>query len=430
MTQKFKFQFVNGVFRDTTRSRELDMQTSSPKKFMFVFEALGSLACGYYGNYIFFLLRDQYGFGNLGNLWVAALQGLVFAMAAWQGGRFAQRCGCFFVIRLGLIGMTGFLLLGSLTEVLTIQLIVLVGWTASMCLVWPALEASVSNGKSQLKLAQQLGIYNVIWAACSASSYFVGGAIFEHLGSQSIYFLPAGLYLLMLGILWRFTKGRGLLTSVLLDSTSPTLVKLTDREKRRAVHGRTFLYIAWLANPLACIAISTVLAMTPGLAKEFHLTTTFAGLFCSIWFFGRLASFILLWHWAAWHYRVQGLMAAFFGLIAGLLMLLTAHQLWILVLSQVIFGLSIGLIYYSSLFYSMDVGHTKASHGGVHEAAMGSGNCIGPATGAAGLLVAPNIENASAYAVGGLLVLGFAGLICLWFRGTRQRIPPVHSNQT
>jgi hypothetical protein len=29
------------------------------KVLLFVFEALGSLACGFYGNYIFFLFRDR-----------------------------------------------------------------------------------------------------------------------------------------------------------------------------------------------------------------------------------------------------------------------------------------------------------------------------------------------------------------------------------
>jgi hypothetical protein len=54
-----------------------------PSKFpLFVFEALGSLACGFYGNYVFFLFRDRHGFGNLGNLGVAALMGLVIALAS------------------------------------------------------------------------------------------------------------------------------------------------------------------------------------------------------------------------------------------------------------------------------------------------------------------------------------------------------------
>src|SRR5262249_59664230 len=56
-----------------------------------------------------------------------------------------------------------------------------------------------------------------------------------------------------------------------------------------------------------------------------------------------------------------------------------------LLLAQIVFGCAIGLIYYSSLFYSMDLSDTKGEHGGIHEAAIGVGNCAGPAVGAASL---------------------------------------------
>jgi len=84
-----------------------------PEHFYYVFEALGSLACGLYGNYLFFLLRDRYGFGNVGNLGISALQGLVWALASWQGGRFAQRFGYAAAIRVGLGGMSAALLAGA-----------------------------------------------------------------------------------------------------------------------------------------------------------------------------------------------------------------------------------------------------------------------------------------------------------------------------
>ena len=78
------------------------------------------------------------------------------------------------------------------------------------------------------------------------------------------------------------------------------------------------------------------------------------------------------------------------------------------------FGVAIGLIYYSSLFYSMDASDTKSEHGGIHEAAIGAGNCLGPALGAVALQFAAQSANAGAWAVTGLLLAGFGGL--LWLR--------------
>lgn len=174
--------------------------------------------------------------------------------------------------------------------------------------------------------------------------------------------------------------------------------------------------MAWLANPFACIGINTVLALIPGLARELHLSTTEAGLFCSLWFFARLAAFIALWQWQGWHYRFRWLLGAFLGLLGGFATLLIAREFWALALAQVVFGLSVGLIYYSSLYYSMNAGAAQGEHGGLHEAAMGAGNCVGPAVGAAALWLAPGIAHAGTYAVSGLLVVGLAGLLGLQSR--------------
>ena len=83
-------------------------------------------------------------------------------------------------------------------------------------------------------------------------------------------------------------------------------------------------------------------------------------------------------------------------------------------MAQIFFGLATGLIYYSSLFYAMDVGEASSEHGGLHEAFIGTGIFLGPATGAAALTLAPQSANAGVFAVCGLLVLGLGGL--LWLR--------------
>jgi len=81
------------------------------------------------------------------------------------------------------------------------------------------------------------------------------------------------------------------------------------------------------------------------------------------------------------------------------------------------FGSFAGLIYYSSLFYSMDLGDTKGEHGGIHEAAIGLGNFAGPAVGAASLYLLPQYHHSAAIAVSGLLLAGLGGLLAIWHRG-------------
>jgi hypothetical protein len=150
--------------------------------------------------------------------------------------------------------------------------------------------------------------------------------------------------------------------------------------------------------------------------KTLGLSTAQAGLFCSIWMFVRLGTFVALWQWTGWHYRFRWLVGAFIELTAAFSLLLLSHNLGLLVFAQVVFGVSVGLIYYSSLFYSMDVGETKGEHGGVHEAMIGGGMCLGPAVGALSLCLAPGSPNAGVYTITALLACGLAGLIRLRMR--------------
>jgi MFS family permease len=172
--------------------------------------------------------------------------------------------------------------------------------------------------------------------------------------------------------------------------------------------------MAWLANPFAYIAINTFIPMLPTLAAHFQLTPMFAGFACSLWCFVRLGTFVVLWFWTDWHYRFRWLVAAFALLIVSFAAILIVPNLYAMLAAQIIFGIAIGLIYYSSLFYSMDASEAKGEHGGIHEAVIGIGNCIGPAVGAASLQWVPQYANSGAIAVSVLLLLGLGGLVTIW----------------
>jgi predicted MFS family arabinose efflux permease len=175
--------------------------------------------------------------------------------------------------------------------------------------------------------------------------------------------------------------------------------------------------MAWLANPFAYIAINTLVATMPGIARRLEFSTTLAGFWGSLWCFARLGTFIGLWLWPGWHYRFRWLLAAYLALICSFSTILLAPNLPLLVAAQMVFGGAIGLIYYSSLFYSMDSSEAKGEHGGIHEAAIGLGNCAGPAAGAAALQFLPQYNHSGALAVTLLLLCGLCGLAAIWWSG-------------
>jgi hypothetical protein len=172
--------------------------------------------------------------------------------------------------------------------------------------------------------------------------------------------------------------------------------------------------MAWLANPFAYIAINTLVAAMPAVARGLGLSTTLAGFCCSVWCFARMGAFVGLWRWDGWHYRFRWLLVAYMGLAGSFACILLVHSLAVVVVAQMVFGCSVGLVYYSSLFYSMDRSETKGEHGGIHESVIGLGNCAGPAVGALALQLSPNVANSGALAVTGLLLLGLGALAAIW----------------
>ena len=391
------------------------------KTVYFALEGINAFATAYYFYYLFFFLRDQFGFGNAQNLGVCALSGFVYMFAAWFGGRFSQRAGYFASLQLGFSLMGASLLWATFMPSLVGQMVLLVTWTFGMSFTWPALEALASEREAPARLQRMIGIYNVVWAGSSALAYFVGGALMEILPARSLFWFPALLHGVQLIIVFAVKQSVGKTSerAVEAEPGAATIAAQDMPPPDLKLPTKAFLRMAWLANPFAYVAINAAVPVIPALARELHLTTMQAGFFCSVWFFARLFTFALLWRWTGWHYRFRWLVTAFGLMIGCFAIMLLVRQMVVIVLAQIGFGFGIGLIYYSSLFYSMDVGDTKGEHGGIHEAAIGSGIFGGAALGAAGNY-ALGAQAGGTWLVSAVLLAGLLGLLLIRWRGTRQ----------
>ncbi|MGH7968264.1 MAG: MFS transporter, partial [Limisphaerales bacterium] len=307
-----------------------------------------------------------------------------------------------------------------------------------MSFTWPTLEALVSEEEPAGGLQHMVGIYNAVWAATAAVANFFGGAMLDKFGLRSLFFVAAAIQLVQLGLTCWLESQAKPVSGREKAAAKPALV---TRETARTEHppsaldlpaaavqsGRpaaaTFLRMAWVANPFAYIAINTLIAVVPGVAARLQLSTTLAGFCCSVWCFSRFGAFLLLWQWAGWHYRFRWLLVAYIALVATFASVVLAPNLAVLVAGQLVFGVAVGLLYYSSLFYSMDLGDSKGEHGGIHEAVIGLGNCAGPAVGAGALYFLPQYSSSGTFAVTLLLLSGLGGLLAIWNAG-RQRIAP------
>ena len=390
------------------------MHTRKPA--IFLLEGLNALAITWYFYYIYFFMQERFGFDKLQNLLLAAALGFIYTFAAIYGGRFAQQHGYFRALKIGFFVLAAALGAGTQLETLAAHLAVVFIATIGMCFTWPTLEALVCEGEPPPRLQKMVGIYNLVWSLAGAFAYFTGGAMLEAWGLKAMFIVPAAIHLVQLALTF-WLEQRAKLSPVISPAMSQEIsAPLHPEERRRSpVSPKAFLKMAWLANPFAYLAVNTVVAVIPSLAKQLELTPRLAGYFCSVWLFVRAGAFLFLWLWPGWHYRFRWLVSAYVAMIASFAVVLLVPNLAVLLAAQIVFGLAIGLIYYSSLFYSMDVGDTKGEHGGLHEAAIGAGSCVGPAIGAAALYYFPGMPGCSVWAVSGMLVCGLVGLV--WLRG-------------
>jgi MFS family permease len=310
---------------------------------------------------------------------------------------------------LGCIIMAACLAASAFSSTVFMLMTLMVIWTFGMCFTWPNLEALCADHLPSEHLPRTIGVYNVVWATGSAVAYFSGGALAQWLGWQSIFWAPVLLHLAQIVIVlvvsphWRA-----------LASTPAALGHGPLHESHP--DGPLFLKLAWIANPFAYIAINAVIPLIPDLAARLNFSPAAAGVFCSIWFFARMFTFVILALWENWHYRLGWLLSSYLGMMLCFAGILLFDSMWLIVAVQIGFGWCVGVIYYSSLYYSMHVGDTKAEHGGFHEAAIGAGIFGGPAIGAASLLLAPGARQSSVLGVAIVLAAGFS-----WLLGVRRQ---------
>jgi predicted MFS family arabinose efflux permease len=382
------------------------------KAWYYALTALNTLATQYYFNYLFFFLRDRFGFGNRENLEVAALHGSLYIVSAWNGGRFAEKHGYATSLLIGFGGLAVVIALGGVAPSASAELLVLAAYTGVLLFTWPALEALAVQHEPRGRVPRMIGIYNCTWSAAAAVAYFTGGALYDALGTGLVFWIPVTLCLGQLAVTaWLARQEPDLRLAQPAARPDPI-----EHRPALRVPPETFRTLAWMANPFSYVAVYTLLAVMPGLGARFGLSPAGVGLFCSVWFFGRLAAFAILWHWTGWHYRFGWLVAGYLLLAACFVSILTAPALWLVVAAEVGFGAAAGLLYYSSIFYALDLGEAKAEHGGLHEAAIGAGIFAGPAVGALSLSWFPGAPHASAVAVGALLLAGLVALMGIWTR--------------
>ena len=86
------------------------------------------------------------------------------------------------------------MLVASVAPWVWLHLLVVAGYTVSVCFIWPAVEALITHDEPASRVPHTVGVYNCTWSIASASAYFTGGAIYDWLGARALFLLPGAVF--------------------------------------------------------------------------------------------------------------------------------------------------------------------------------------------------------------------------------------------
>ncbi len=146
-----------------------------------------------------------------------------------------------------------------------------------------------------------------------------------------------------------------------------------------ASRARVFVYLAWLSNIAGAFCFSLLVHLFPYLAHESGISPPVHGLMLALNRLGVIGTYVLMYRFAFWRYRLWTAVASQLLAMAGLSLLGFAGSAPVLTLGLVLTALMLGYNYFASIYYSTMAFGTerKGAASGMHEATLAMGSGLG-----------------------------------------------------
>ncbi len=269
---------------------------------------------------------------------------------------------------------------------------------AAAAFFWPMLEAALVHGAQGEAKNKRIGVFNISWSLADALGTAIAGGLYllwPRLPFLLLILFLSAVFILSL-LAGRLAKReQGEYETAEEEKSGPADVAPEIRQG--------FANAAWTGNFVAH-GITGILrsVFTAPAVDVFKMSPLGIGLAIGTFNAVRTLTFIFLRQRNDWAYNKKVFSAAHLVLAAGMLLILLAA--WIPVnqpsVVMVFVGLSLaavgcGVIYYSSIYYSVNLSREVASHTRLHEAYLGAG-ATGMVMGAGGfhwLLISPSLHS-------------------------------------
>ncbi len=264
----------------------------------------------------------------------------------------------------------------------------------SMAMFWPTIQSWLSQGLDKKKLVGALRNFNICWSGGLALGFLLAGVMFSFNPKAPFLF---GVLLIAIVVLLLIRQP---VTSETRDA--PAQKVFLETEKDRPESAKRFLYIAWCANFVSWYVLGIVRNLFPKLSTELGFSSGATGAFVFMMILAQTVMFFILGRTQKWHYRLLPIILFQALAVMSLLVLAFYSGTAYFMAAMVFLGLSGGMTYFSSIFYSLYGFIDKGRKSGIHEAFIGIGAFFGPLVGG---LAASGFGIRAPYVTAALLLL-------------------------
>ena len=354
---------------------------------------------------VLFYMTHRFGWTARENFAVAVCQGVLYVLGALSAKRLADRWKRIAALQMlyAVMPLLAFAAGFCATAGWSVPTAMIVAMETGMLgASWPLLESLVSAAGDPSQLSRRLGWYNIVWAIAGATALALSGAVIQHLPPWAFFGIVAAVQIVAGAMIT--------LRRILRDASEPTAASNFGTGKMEpfaeeydAMRIQLALWLSRICLPSTYVIIFSLAPALPTLDAIGRLSPTLATMQCSIWFAARAAAFIVLGNTTFWHRRPILTLLAGVAMLSGFLGTIVSGSLTepgisiglgtaliLMAMAQIILGLSLGMIYASSLYFGMAVSKGSTKHGGYHEALIGLGQVIGPVVGVTAQLIHPN----------------------------------------
>jgi len=271
------------------------------------------------------------------------------------------------------------------------QLVVLFPLTGIvLAALWPAMEAWIGQRDDGRPLVKRISIFNLFWTGGLMIGY-VGGGCIAYIGglqARALFFFASIASLGAAAIITSQPYSRGEERGA-EDAHQGTESCEQDTVEQRLT--TRYLYLSWAANSVSYLSLSIIRYILPKFirdqANELGITPRMAPLMSGLMMLCQVSAqfvmFSVLGRTEKWRHKFTPLVV--FQILAsfGYLIIWWSNSPRFWAPGLIIIGLSVGMTYFSSIYYSLCGDVDLGGKSGWHESILHSGTVIGPSIGGA-----------------------------------------------